>query len=448
MGRLLSIVFGVVTLIPLHSLARSLMGPVAANRTVWLAAFWPILVLHSVEVLNMAAYVFFVTVFLDQGWKTLQSEVSEPRGHAVLATLALLAGYWTRPEAMALWVFFLCALIVRGVRRRGRLGSWAVPVEVILIFLVGISPYVFFLHWQTGQWTPSRYLTNITAHTPAQPERQLPHQVENETVSSQYLLTRLAEHADEIAVKYKRNLSRLLSIWFPQVFEPTQVSFAWLCLLVLGWWSFWKQEMLGGWLWLFGTSLVSISVVALHGGNSRYLLPVIPAILIWLGHSLHLIEKVDKRVMAKLHGKFPRLPSRTFPLLTITACLAMAPYACQPVLNPVLGGWPYYPIEYKRAGYDVRAFWAEDNSALIARKPQVGFYAGLPVRSPSEWTIEGIEKAIPQEITTDYLVIDERETLALYPELGSFLEGGPPEGWRIVYEDIESPRIRVLARQD
>lgn len=433
-GRFLSLLFAVLTLFPLHSLARALADEAVAWRTVLIAALWPIHALHSVEVLNMAVYVFFVVAFLDSGWRSLRADAdSNPRG-LTASSLYLIAAYWTRPEAIGLWLLFLGAVSLTAFRRphTGRfLARLRWPAVVAAIFLAGILPYALFLRWQTGVWTPSRYLTNITAHTSAQPERMLPHRIHNETVSTGYLLNGILNHAGGIATKYAVNLGRLILRWTPELFPVRVLAPVWLLIVAVGWLWFFSRGKRREWAWLAATTFASMSVVALHGGTSRYLLPILPALLIWLAAGLRRMEE-------GFLSKWTRIPT-----LTVTACAIAGPFAIEPILREGLGARAYFPVELKLAGLELREAHSQIKTVL-ARKPQVGFYAGIPTAAPSMWTPDGIRAAFPEGATDVALAVDERDTLELFPDLAIFLHDPPPQGWRILIERREPPAIRIL----
>lgn len=429
-GRLVSFLFGIATLFPLHRLALQVSGD---RRTAHLAALllavWPFHVLLSVECLNMTAYVFFVTAFLASAWTTIQSAQPIPANRFLAPTFYLVAGYWTRPESAALWIFFLLVLGTIALHSPIRRKSMAKGLAVVFaLFVLGVAPYAAFLKWQTGTWTVSRYVSNITAHTSAQPERKLPHQVANETASVDYLARGVIDHAGEITAKFARNFGRLGLVWFPRLFEPERIWPLGLFLAFVGLGTGFRQGRWGALGWLLGACAVSMAVVALHGGTTRYLAPLIPPLTVFIAFGLNAFD--GKRI--------------TRSGVAIAYLLLLAPFALEPALRPGLGMRSTFPAEFKLGGEAIRAMPSRP-ARVVARKPQVGFYAGLPVRAAATWDRAGIETAVAGQPSA-VVVLDERETLPNYPALAEFFADPPPAGWTVVFEASQPPRLRVLRR--
>jgi hypothetical protein len=370
--------------------------------------------------------------------------------------------YWTRVEGLALALFYCLVLTIQWLKKK----EWKIGrqlVVVILILGVGILPYVGFLRWQTGTWTVSRYVSNITAHTAAQPERILPHQVDNPTTSLSYAFQGLLRHPLGLVQKVVRNGNRLLLIWLPELIGPIFLAPCWLALFLMGIYSWWKQQWFGKMGWLLGTVLVSFLVVAMHGGNPRYLMPLLPFLLLAIGQGISDLPNFCIRkknylspspfgpcagmeMSGDLRSKFCWGSGGEVSLAVgVVLVILLGTFSLEPLIRELIGKVSTFPIEYREAGLALQAQY-DSNYAVMSRKPQVGYYAGLTTVTPSEWNREGIEQSLPSTDCKTLLVVDERETLSLYPDLEYLMKSPAPKGWRTIYRREQSPQLVVLQR--
>lgn len=134
-------------------------------------------------------------------------------------------------------------------------------------------------------------------------------------------------------------------------------------------------------------------------------------------------------------------------------CLASAPLAAAilfflahgaiTVGSEHLGRRPREPREYKEAGQ-----WMAQNletGLIFTRKPQVGYYAGMPSTGPAlDDTLEGaLQRA--REAGAAYLVVDERYTAAMVPALRPLLEDGPDGAGLLRLKEFDTyPESRVV----
>lgn len=104
---------------------------------------------------------------------------------------------------------------------------------------------------------------------------------------------------------------------------------------------------------------------------------------------------------------------------------------------------PTAPLEYKTAG-----LWMRDNlkpGLIFSRKPQVGYYAGMPSTGPDPGdTLEGaIDRA--RKAGARYVVIDERYTAQLVPAMAPLLEPSlAPADLRLLHAFAPYPESRVV----
>ncbi|MBI1321436.1 MAG: hypothetical protein GC168_21135 [Candidatus Hydrogenedens sp.] len=107
------------------------------------------------------------------------------------------------------------------------------------------------------------------------------------------------------------------------------------------------------------------------------------------------------------------------------------------------GRRPRQPREYKEAG-----LWMREHlppGLVFTRKPQVGYYAGMPSTGPLDTDSPEAALARAAEAGAAYLVVDERYAPA---GLRSLLDAeAPPAGWEQVYESALYPEARMKVYQ-
>jgi len=157
-GRIISLVFGTLTLIPVYYLAREIVGQKGAIFSGFFYSFHPYLVTYSGMLLSEAAYwgllVFSVFFF----WTGLK----RGSGFKLIISGSLLAiAYLTRPEGIGyLSVFLMWVFFYEGYKKRWFKKCYLVG-SLILPFLVLTIPYLIHLHRETGQWVISRKAVEV-----------------------------------------------------------------------------------------------------------------------------------------------------------------------------------------------------------------------------------------------------------------------------------------------
>jgi len=114
------------------------------------------------------------------------------------------------------------------------------------------------------------------------------------------------------------------------------------------------------------------------------------------------------------------------------------------IVPPLFGRMSYQPVEYKLAGE-----WMKVNlepGLILCRKPQVGFYAGMPSTGPAprESVPEILQRA--RDAGAPYLVVDERYSAEMIPSLKALLDpANAPEGLRLLKADLSPyPTARIV----
>jgi len=149
-ARLVSVICGVLLVLPIFYLARKLYGPRTAILAAALVSIHPMLTSISVTGFSESTYLLFFAWGLYWSFESLWG-----RGWKAAATAGIFWGlaYLARPEA-----FLLCGALVAGLlaveffgKERGR-SFWKQAFCAGIAFVMVATPYVIFLRAKTGHF--------------------------------------------------------------------------------------------------------------------------------------------------------------------------------------------------------------------------------------------------------------------------------------------------------
>ena len=199
-GRVAAGLAGLVLLLLLHAVVRSLLGERAAGVAVLVAAVHPALVKASTQVLPESLAAALLLAWL--------AALLAARGARGLAAAGVLAGaaYLARPEG----AFLLPAGVAAAVGRRHRARGIALYVVAALVVM---APVLIALHARSGRWELSPRESRIMRSTGLFREETLLGAVRNEPMA---LLQRLVEGAGRQLTDDAKALGPFL--WIPFAF--------------------------------------------------------------------------------------------------------------------------------------------------------------------------------------------------------------------------------------
>ncbi len=152
-GRLISLFFGTLTIIPLFYLVKEAIGKKEAIFSALLYAFHPYLVTYSGMLLTEATYWGFLILSVYFFWIGLKKEKV---WRIALSGCFLGLAYLTRPEGMGYVLVYLIWIIVDGGLKKKWLKRF-VPIGVLVLSVfIFVIPYVLYIHRETGQWLISK----------------------------------------------------------------------------------------------------------------------------------------------------------------------------------------------------------------------------------------------------------------------------------------------------
>ena len=152
-GRLISLFFGTLTIIPLFYLVKEAIGQKEAIFTALFYSFHPYLATYSGMLLTEATYWGFLILSVYYFWTGLRKE---KLGRMALSGFFLGLAYLTRPEGMGYVLVYLIWIIVDGGLKKKWLKKFVSMGVLALSVFIFVIPYVLYIHHETGQWLISK----------------------------------------------------------------------------------------------------------------------------------------------------------------------------------------------------------------------------------------------------------------------------------------------------
>jgi hypothetical protein len=371
-GRLISLFFGTLTIIPIFYLSKEIVGQKGAIFSGLFYSFHPYLVTYSGMLLSEAAYwgllVFSVFFF----WAGLK----RGSGFKLIISGSLLAmAYLTRPEGIGyLSVFLIWFFFYEGYKKRWFKKCYLVG-SLILPFLVLTIPYLVHLHRETGQWVISRKAVEV--------QRMF---IEGDGAEDNNPTRKKVEGVESKKVDWRifgigKNIIQYIP--FTTYHYLRAYHFALWVFLLFGLIRVRQKEHKGE---FFIASLVLFHLLSLStftNSTIRYSIPLIPLSLFWAGGGVLELW----RFISKIKVSKPEIWVSLFLALALIVQLAQG-------LRP----------ERKHRGEQrIIGIWLKENtprdSIIMSNSPQEAFYAEREfIMFPSEVPQPGGPSESYQEI--------------------------------------------------
>ena len=152
-GRLISLFFGTLTIIPLFYLVKEAIGQKEAIFSALFYSFHPYLVTYSGMLLTEATYWGLLILSVYFFWTGLKKERV---GRMTLSGFFLGLAYLTRPEGIGYVFVYLIWIIVDGGLKKKWLKKFILIGSLILTVFIFVIPYILCIHQETGQWLISK----------------------------------------------------------------------------------------------------------------------------------------------------------------------------------------------------------------------------------------------------------------------------------------------------
>jgi len=391
--RAVSFLASVLLVVPVYLIARGLHGTAAARIAGAIIGLWPWLADYGCRVSTEATAVLWW--FLG-AWLVLSAaQRGGPWRHG-LAPLPFAALHFTRPEGTAL---LLAVPVVAAWLFRDRVPNrrWLAPFAAAIALALAISVIY-------NRAVADAVSANVRVGY-----------IVDEFDVLRFGQTALATLHDVFPIMLGPVLFLFLGVG---LFQPRaeqrdlRAEFFLLILCVVQW----------------GTSLFVLSPAP------RYLMAPLIALALWSARGMDLTARE-----AASAGRGRLVTS--LPVLAIVVSMLLATATTLGAEH--LGRRPRQPREYKAAG-----LWMRENltpGLVFTRKPQVGFYAGMPSTGPDLEDTQDEALTRAREAGARYVVVDERYTAPTVPGLRGLLDpASAPPGLRHLRTFDLYPEARVV----
>ena len=454
-GRLVSVLAGMLLVVPVYLLIRDSYGQDVAALGGFLIAVYPSLTHYSTRLLTESTYMLLFISGILVGWSAL----SRGNRKAFLFTgFAFGASYLVRPEAIG----FMGLMIILTLSTRlfhHHLGFKRILFNIfvlILGFAVLAFPYILYLHRETGQWTISEKLVNI-AMTHSDGSRTwfgLSDDGQTTLADRVWAGNRSTGDRSENGLgsdSPQRRTSNFLGTMtdslkvlkyqyesvIPEVFPPLFVLLSGLGLFR----ATWSKERAAKEVYLLMFFMSTLIGYGMSVSNPRFLLPLIPLFICWTSKGIVEFENWIVGTAENLDQSRTLLfknRSLIRALLVAIVLLFLLPSMTYPIRGHKLD----QPLEQKHA-----AMWIRDHSRpaplIMSAGPWAAFYSGgKHLYLPDEEYSVVIEYAKRKKV--DYIIIDERWVPQQTPRLKFLLneESQHPE-LKLVHKD-ETSNYKLL----
>jgi TRAP-type C4-dicarboxylate transport system permease small subunit len=302
-GRIVSLILGTATLLPVFLLAKLLFNRRTALLSLFFTAVYPLTVLSSAAVLSEAAYTFFFIWGLYLfGLIIYRNELR----WSPLLGLCLALAYLIRPEAyIFLGLYFL--IIIFSILRNGHGKAKLViyPLLMIIVFLLCALPYVLFIYKHTGHLalegkSSVGYLYMVRAGQ-GQNYHEIMYGLNEDFSRSGLLLKRgwtikeenlslfslMKKYPRELIRSWSRNIVNSRRWILSRVYNPLM----WIIIITGLVLSIKDRKALTGLLLILWHCFIVFGLIILYLHQFRFYVPSVPLVLIVLSFSIWRISE-------------------------------------------------------------------------------------------------------------------------------------------------------------
>lgn len=230
----------------------------------------------------------------------------------------------------------------------------------------------------------------------------------------------LWENRTQTAINYARNTINQLRLLLT---SPTFLFVLWLPFAILGARQFRRTQNL-----FLAATLTPALVFPLSVVDARYLLPLIPAGMIWTSRGLMVADEWLRERVHRLGGLIHRPVTAAF-LAGFVLCDVVAMF-----LIP-------RPTEYRSAGLALRGVLPPHAPVLMRRRP-IAFYANVSYESLPFSGLSGVLDYARQK-GSEYFIVDARTTPLVRPQLAYLLNDYSTPQVSVAFKSAEAPRVIV-----
>lgn len=345
-GRLLSLFFGTLTIIPLFYLVKEAIGQKEAIFSALFYSFHPYLVTYSGMLMTEATYWGLLVLSVYFFWTGLKKEKV---WRAMLSGFFLGLAYLTRPEGIGyILVYLIWAVVEGGLKKKWFKRSIFIGVLILTVFIFAI-PYVIYIHQEAGQWLISKKAVAAQSDLLKENPEQVDPSIgidQNKPVRGDSKILWITHNIIQFlpSVTYRYLRAYHFSLWLLLFFGLIRVRRKGI-----------EYE-------LFIASLVLFHLISLSTflpSSIRFSIPVIPLSLFWAGTGILEIKRYLEKIKISNSEKVIFL----FVILAILIQLSES----------------LKPERSFRAGQKKVGLWLKQNTPpdaiIMSNSPQEAFYA-------------------------------------------------------------------------
>ncbi len=395
---LVSLFASVLLVWPVYRFSEAMHGRASARVAVLTVCLWPWLVDYGCRV---APEALMSLLWFGALWALVRTIRAGGVWPYLAATLCF-GLHLTRPEGIFLWFAAPFVALILQDREQGARASRLIPFVILSVFWLGL--YAVFMRLVTGEAV-------VTSRANAS--------------TLQYVFV---ERGADTAKAFLALFGQVL----PVMLGPFFLLFAGAGLFMAG--GARRDTRLEWMVAAFAGVQFVLAGLSTYA-EPRYVMNVAIVLSLWSarGIALTTLRAVERH------------RSRWVQALPIAALVLLLGFGLAAnTVPPLFGRMSYQPVEYKLAGE-----WMKEHlepGLILCRKPQVGFYAGMPSTGPAANETLPQIVARAREAGARYLVVDERYSTKMIPGLKPLLDpANAPKGLRLLKADLSPyPAARIV----
>ncbi len=369
-ARMVSCLFGSLTVFPLFFLIKDIFDKKTALMTVLFFIVHPYLSQASGEVLTEALYFFFVTSIAFLSWIAIQKS---KHTLFLLVGLLLCLASLTRPEGVALTFLVLGWIWLKGTNRLKNALRWKLISSLfcLSVFIVVLLPCLFYIHQETGVWQ-----INIRQQAAINLIRQ--------------------EGMIGVINRFYRHTPKML-YFLSKAYYPVFLIFLFFGVI--------KRKMFKGFrigeAYILSFILLGILIVmAFTGVTDRYFYSFIPMALCWAAAGFW---EIDYRLQQKFKDKSLSVGKGGISRFSIIILVIVMAVCLPKGLRPIRG----HRAIQKKVGYWLKENAGQKEFIVMASSPQESFHAGAKwYKLKGKTYAEVISNA--REKRADFIIINKK----------------------------------------
>ncbi len=432
-GRLVSLIFSLMTIFPLYFLVKKIFNSEIAFIGCMFFAIHPYFARFSVDVLKDPLYFYLFMSSIWLGWEALE----ENRLYLFLV-VGIFGGltYLTRPDGLEIFLVMVGWILLYRLpqlRRDYVKRIWAISLLCTSIFLFAV-PYIIHIHKTTGRWTISRtkHISVLLGQEKDMAQKYLGKAANLAEKASHRATNRLLAALIYLLRKSQKTFHPILGLlllvgWMAR--KPITYRKGELYLL-----SFFILHVIVLYLFLLNYSLWDRGQLVGSHFSGRHLLPLVILSFSWVGVGFSIThDKIANWVAMRRPNLYSNVHQKVFVVLLVIFFVSVLPKTLKIVRSEKIGR--------REAGIWIKRDM-KSKPTIITSMPRVAYYAhGELIHVPS-YSLPNLSKII-EEKKCDYLVFKEEDMKRLG---NGFFNSIESQGWKKVYRVDGREKIFIFKR--